>query len=248
MTYKKKRHGSTPEPNGGRTITTVQRNHITGTELAERGEKLRDEHFTKHPRSRCNVYTDQLEDLLKEWERGGDPVEVLMKATAAGFLKGYQARQLEERTRRHEEKRKAKRRARKEQEESANEERKNLREYPEEIPVMIADPMRNRNGIETNAARVTRATRRAWERDETGTAEGILINDSYTVYGLDAGERIPIELNGQKAPTIPAAWLREYARGALKFEAWSRTARRRSSDERKDKAEYIREHIAGREH
>ena len=121
-------------------------------------------------------------------------------------------------------------------------------QYPEEIPVMIADPMRNSNGIETNAARVTRATRRAWERDETGTAEGILVNDSYTVYGLDAGERIPIELNGQKAPTIPAAWLREYARGALKFEAWSRTARRRSSDERKDKAEYIREHIAGREH
>lgn len=240
MKETKKGPGSTPEPTDGRTITTGQRNHITGTDLAERGEKLRNEHLKKHPRSRCSINTDQLADLLKEWERGGDPAEVLMKASAAGFLKGYQAHQLEECTRHDHEKRQEQRE--REAEEKALQEI--LDKYPETIPAEIRNQLEERHAREYVSVGVTYDTLQAYLRDESGEAEGILLNDSTTLYGLDAGTRVPLKLRGTDPAIIPGEWLQEYATAAMKYESNSRTARRRQPHERKDKADYIRQHMA----
>lgn len=244
MKKTKKGPGSTPEPTDGRTITTGQRNHITGTELAQRGEKLRDEHFKKHPRSRCDIYTDQLEDLLKEWEREGDPVEALMKASAAGFFKGYQAHQLEERTRHDHEKRQERRKIREEWEAEEKALQEILDRYPETIPAEIRNQLEGRRAREYVSVGVTYDTLQAYLRDESGEAEGILLNDSTTLYGLDAGTLVPLKLRGTDPAIIPGEWLQEYATAAMKYESNSRTARRRQPHERKDKADYIRHHMA----
>lgn len=246
MKETKKGPGSTPEPNGGRTITTGQGNHNTMEDPTTKGRKILERHREKHPRTPHDLNAEELDKIHAALSDQGEtgPLDWILAGFYIGFMKGYKARQLEERTRHDYEKRQERRKIREEWEAEEKALQEILDKYPETIPAEIRNQLEGRRAREYVSVGVTYDTLQAYLRDESGEAEGILLNDSTTLYGLDAGTLVPLKLRGTDPAIIPGEWLQEYATAAMKYESNSRTARRRQPHERKDKADYIRHHMA----
>lgn len=73
----------------------------TGMRRADQGKALWNAHFEKHPRSPHNLTTKDMYDIYQAAQAEEDSIiKAMMAGYYIGFMNGYKARQLEERTER----------------------------------------------------------------------------------------------------------------------------------------------------
>ena len=101
MTRDEKRHGSTPEPvvTEAEPITTAGEIIPQAAPAQTKGRKLLKDHLRKNPHSPHQLFTSDIEEVARhpiaKW--GHRESDLILGGYYIGFLKGYQARQLEER-------------------------------------------------------------------------------------------------------------------------------------------------------
>lgn len=75
----------------------------TGMRRADQGRALRNSHFEKHPHSPHDLTAEDLHNIYQAAKAAEADGQIITAATSGyyiGFLNGYKARQLEERTER----------------------------------------------------------------------------------------------------------------------------------------------------